>query len=81
MCGAHACFNTNLNTVDGVEVDIVLSDEFLHLSGQMLLQLFCIPCAVQQEGTAVNQLLNHVVLTYIGRIVACYEVSLTDQIC
>ena len=80
-CGAHACFNTNLNTVDGVEVDVVLSDEFLHLSGQMLLQLFCIPCAVQQEGTAVNQLLNHVVLTYIRRIVACYEVSLTDQIC
>ena len=47
----------------------------------MILKSFHIPRAVQKECTAVNQLLYHVVLTYIGRIVACYEVCLVDQVC
>ena len=31
---AHAGLDTDLNTVDGVEVDLVVSDELLHLSRQ-----------------------------------------------
>ena len=34
---AHAGLDTDLNTVDGVEVDVVISDELLHLTRQMLL--------------------------------------------
>ena len=52
---------------------------YTHL--QMLLQLLSAPRAVQQEGTAVNQLLNHIVLAHIGRVMACYEVGLLDQVC
>ena len=39
------------------------------------------PRTVQKEGSSVNQLLYHIVLTYISRIVARYEVRLTDQVC
>ena len=52
----------------------------LYLSRKMFLKSFHIPRAVQQECTAVYQLLYHVVLTYIGRIVAGYEVCLVDQV-
>ena len=52
----------------------------LHLSRKMFLKSFHIPRAVQKESTAVYQLLYHVVLTYIGRIVAGYEVCLVDQV-
>ena len=44
--GSHAGLNTNLHTINGIEVDVVVSDEFLHLSWQVLVQLFCIPRAV-----------------------------------
>ena len=54
--------------------------KLLHLSRQVLLQSFHIPRAVQKECTAVYQLLNHVVLAYIRRIVAGYEVCLVDQV-
>ena len=78
--GPSAGLDTDLHTVDGVELDVVVGDELLHLSRKVLLQSFHIPRAVQQECTAVNQLLNHVVLAYISRIVAGYEVCLVDQV-
>ena len=43
---AHAGLDTDLNTVDGVEVDLMISDELLNLSWQMLLKTFHIPWAV-----------------------------------
>ena len=58
----------------------MVSNEFLHLAGKMGLQLLSGPWAVQQEGSAVNQLLDHVVLSHIGRIVAGHKVSLVDEI-
>ena len=79
-CRAHAGLDTNLNTVDGVEVDVVVSNVLLNLAWQMLLKSFHIPWAVQKECAAVNQLLDHVVLTHICRIVAGNEVSCTDQV-
>jgi len=72
---------TNLDTINYIELDVVVCDKALYLARQMLLDSFHIPRAVQQEGTAVYQLLYHVVLTYIGRIVACYEVCLVNQVC
>ena len=48
--------------------------------GRCFSSTFHIPRAVQQESTAVYQLLYHVVLTNIGRIVAGYEVCLVDQV-
>ena len=54
--------------------------KLLHLTRKVLLQSFHIPRAVQKECTSVYQLLYHVVLAYIGRIVAGYEVCLVDQV-
>ena len=71
---------TDLDTVDHIELDVVVCDKALNLSGKMLLNTFHIPWAVQKECAAVNQLLNHVILTNIGRIVTCYEVCLVDQV-
>ena len=71
---------TDLDTVDGVELDAVVCDKRLYLSRKMLVQSFCVPWAVQKEGTAVYQLLYHVVLVNIRRIVACNKVRLADQV-
>src|SRR5699024_1802285 len=59
---------TDLDTVDHIELDVVVGNECFHLSRQMFLQSFHIPRAVQKEGTSVYQLLYHVVLVHIGGI-------------
>ena len=46
----------------------------------MLFQLFLGPGAVQQERTAVNQLLYHIVLADIGRIMASHKVCAVNQV-
>ena len=79
-CWSHASLDTDLNTVDGVEFDTVVSDECLNLSWKMFLKTFHIPCTVQKECTAVNQFLYHVIFVHIGRIVACYKVCFVDQV-
>ena len=38
-CRAHAYSDTDLDTVDDIELDIVLSHEFLHLARKMLADL------------------------------------------
>ena len=77
---AHACLDTDLHAVNGVELNLVVVDVLLHLTRQMLLELCIAPCAVQQEGSAVHKLLNHVVLANISRVVASHEVCLVNQI-
>ena len=47
----------------------------------MFLKTFHIPWAVQKECSSVNQLLYHVVLIYIRWVMACYKVSLVNQVC
>ena len=71
---------TDLDTVDGVELDVVVGDVSFYLSRQVLLKTFHIPWAVEKECTAVYQLLNHVVLVHIRRIVAGHKVRLMDQV-
>ena len=80
-CWSHASLNTDLNTIDGVEFDIVVSDECFNLSREMFLKTFHIPCTVKKECTAINKFLNHVVFVYIGRIVTCNKVCFVDQVC
>src|SRR5699024_5591630 len=72
---------SDLDTVDYIELNVVLCHKSLHLAGKMLFKSFHIPGAVQQECTAVYQFLNHIVLAYIGRIVAGHKVSLVNQVC
>src|SRR5699024_2392687 len=80
-CRSHAGLDTDLNAVDGVELDVVVCDKRLHLSRKMFLKTFHIPRTVQKECTSVYQFLNHVVLVHIRRIMACYKVSFVDQVC
>ena len=73
------CIRDRLNTINGVEVDIVFSNVALHFCGEMLVQLLLGPLAVQQEAAALFQILHHVVLMDIGGLVAGDEVSLADR--
>ena len=73
-------FLTDLDTVDGIQVNIVVGDELLHLAGQPLIQLLHIPGTVQKEVSALLQILDNVILVYIRGVVAGYEVSLADII-
>ena len=72
---------TDLDTIDRVELDVVVCNICFNLSRQMHLKSFHIPRTVQKECTAVNKFLNHVVLVHIGRVVACHKVRLMDQVC
>ena len=78
---AHAGLDTDLDTVDGVELDVVVMDEALDLRRKVGLKAFrCAPAAVQKERAAVDQLLGHVELADVCRVVACNEVRLAYQI-
>ena len=78
---SHTGFDTDFNTINYIELDVVVSDKCFYLTWQMFFQTFHIPWAVQQECTTVNQFLNHVIFVNIGRIVAGNKVSFTDQVC
>ena len=60
--GAQAELAADVDAVDCVELDVMLCDEAFDLAGQALLKLLCAPRAVEQEGAAVDEILNHVVL-------------------
>ncbi len=65
---AHADFLGQLDGVDGVELGVLLRQQLLHGSGQLLLHLLGRPGAVEQEGAAVLQRGHHVILGDIGRL-------------
>ncbi len=76
---AQADLLADLDTVDGVELDVVVGDDTSSSwPGSLLLQLLHIPGAVQQEDAALLQILDHVVLVHIGGVVAGHEVRLAD---
>ena len=77
---AQAKLFGDVGSVDGVEFNVVLGDEFLHLGRQMGVQIGRIPRAVEKEGPARLQILDHVVFIDIGGVVAGHEVGLVDQI-
>ena len=78
--GAQAQLLANLEGIDGVEVDVVVGDEFLHLAGQALIQLLGVPRAVQQEAAALLQILDHVVGLQVSGVGAGHEVRLGDVV-
>ena len=77
----HTCLDTKLDTIDCIELDVVLCDISLSLSRKMFLKSCHIPIAVKKECSAVLKILNHVVLTYICRIMTCYEICLINKVC
>ena len=76
---AHANLDSQINCVDGVQLNVVLCDVTLCLSRHVLVQLFRRPLAVNQEYAARLYVVDHLVaLDNVGRVVACNEVSLVD---
>ena len=78
---AQTDLSCHLVSVDYVEVDVVLSDVSLNRSRELLVQLVNCPVAVQQEGAARNNVLYHIVLVDIGRVMTGNEVCLVDEVC
>ncbi len=68
----------DLDPVDGVEMDAVFGNVFLHLAGQPFVKLPAGPRAVQKEVAALFQVLHNVVFVHIGRVVAGDEIRLAD---
>ena len=52
----------------------------LNLARDVLCDLILVPYAVEKEGTTINELLNHVELGHVSRVVAGYEVCSVDQV-
>ena len=78
---AHADLDSEVDCVDGVKLNVVLSNVALLGSCQMLAQLFRRPLAVDEEYAArLNVTHDREVLGDVGRVVACYEVSLVDVV-
>ena len=77
---AHANLRRQIDGVDGIELDVLLSELLLHGSRQVRVELFIAPLAVEQERAAILQGGEHVVLRHIRRVVAGGEVSRVDLI-
>ena len=82
---AQTDFFTDLDGVDCIEVDIVVRNIFFHVSGQVFVQFFCIPCTVQQECTAGFDFGNDIIFFHVGLVmtsnevcVLCYQIAGTD---
>ena len=72
---------SNADTVNHIELNSMICNKCFYLSGKVLFQTCHIPWTVQKECSAVHQLLHHIVLIYIRRIVAGHEIRFMDQIC
>ena len=77
---AQTQFPGDLVGVHGIELDVVVCDVLLHIAGQMELQLRGVPRGIQQEGAAVLDLVDHIILGDIGLRMAGQEVGGLDQI-
>ncbi len=78
---AKADFLCDGGSVDGIELDVVLGDVLLDFRRDVLVELFLgLPEAVEQEGAAVFQILDHVVALDVGLVVAGDKVSGVDEV-
>ena len=69
----------DINSVDGVELNVVLGYVALSLCGHLLVELISVPLAVDEENAAGLNIVDHLVaLLDIGGVVAGNEVSLVD---
>ena len=69
-----------LHAIDDIELNVVLLHILLVSSRQSLFNLCLIPSAVKKESSAVLQILDHVIFTDIGGVVAGHKVSLVNQV-
>ena len=78
---AHADLDGQIDSVDGVQLNVVVGDVALGSGIQMMLQLLQIPLAVDQEHAAGLDVLNDLeALGDVGGIVAGNEVGLVDVV-
>ena len=76
---AHADLLGQVDGVDGVQVDLMIVDILLGVCGQVMFQFLRSPLAVDQEGTAVTDVVDDLeALGDISRSVASHEVCLMD---
>ena len=76
---AQSDFGGNLNGINGVYLDVVLSDVPLCIGMEVLTQLLVRPLAVNQELSAGLNVLNHLVsLDDVGLVVTGHQVSLAN---
>jgi len=75
-----ADFERQLEGVDGVDLDVLLDDRFLHVAGEAFEDLVGRKLAVDQERAAVNDAGEHVVTADVGRIVAGDEIRRGDRV-
>ena len=77
---ARAELGDDIETVQGVEPDVLPRDLILHRGGELPVHLIGGPYAVEQEGAALFEVGEHVVTQHIGRVVARHEVRLIDEV-
>ena len=77
----HTCFFTQLNAVDCIEIDVILSKVSLNLTRKMLFKTFHIPDSIEKESTARLDVGNHIVLVDIALVMTGNKVSLVNEIC
>ena len=77
---AQTDFLSNLNSINDVEFNIVLSDVAFELTGQLCVELLSAPVAVQQEGAAFFQACGYIIFMNIGLIVYCNKVGSINQV-
>ena len=70
----------DLGGIYNIEIQFFFGDDTLHLLGKLVVQLLFIPDAVQKEGSALLQILQHIILADVGLVMTGYEIRLIDQI-
>ena len=78
---AHADGCSDIDSIDGIELDIIPGNVALCLSVKMLAKFLRRPLAVDHEYAARLYVIDHLVsFGHIRRVVAGYEVSLVDVV-
>ena len=78
---AHANLYGQVNSVDGIEVDVVLRNVALRGGTQVLSELLGRPLAVHHEGTmGLHVVHDREVFLNVARVVARHEVGLVDVV-
>ena len=87
-CGLHYHVETsaeakvlsNLYCINGVELDIVLSNVALHRCRKIIGQLLIIPESIEKEGTVLLKACQQIILIYIRLLGAGYKVSIVNKV-
>ena len=78
---AHADLDSLIDSIDGIQLDVVVSDILLCLGVQVLAQLLIGPLAVDHEHAAGLDILDHLhAHVDVSGVVAGHEVSLVDVV-